>query len=211
MSDPAAILAFGDSLTWGHAPEGGRHALADRWPSALGAGLRAAGQEVRILAEGLNGRTLIHDDWCGPADRNGARLLPTLLATHQPLAAVVILLGTNDLVNMAVSARRCGQGMRALGRIVQRFPYEAGQVPKLVLVAPPMVEETPGGVVTAAMADEAQALAAHYAAVAKELGAGFLDAGRVARVSPVDGIHLDPAATRAIGAGLVPALRLALG
>ena len=74
------VLCYGDSLTWGYDAEGGRHALQDRWPSVLQAGL---GGGVQVIADGLNGRTTAFDDHLAGADRNGARLLPTVLTTHE--------------------------------------------------------------------------------------------------------------------------------
>ena len=89
------ILCFGDSLTWGYDPVGpGRHAHDVRWPSVLEAEL---GGKARVIAEGLNGRTTVFDDFAAGADRNGARVLPTLLTSHAPLDLVIIMLGTNDM------------------------------------------------------------------------------------------------------------------
>ncbi len=90
------ILAYGDSLTFGASPipNGPRHAYEDRWPTALEKGL---GGKARVIAEGLGGRTTAIDDWCAAADRNGARILPTLLESHSPLDLIVIMLGTNDI------------------------------------------------------------------------------------------------------------------
>ena len=74
------VLCYGDSLTWGYSAETiGRHAYEDRWPSALQAAL---GSDVRVIAEGLNGRTTAFDDHLADCDRNGARVLPTLLQTE---------------------------------------------------------------------------------------------------------------------------------
>ena len=54
------VLCYGDSLTWGYNAENlSRHALADRWPSVLQAAL---GSGVKVIAEGLNGRTTAFDD-----------------------------------------------------------------------------------------------------------------------------------------------------
>ncbi|TIP31706.1 MAG: arylesterase, partial [Mesorhizobium sp.] len=54
------ILCYGDSLTWGYdAASLGRHALEDRWPSVLRAEL---GDDIQVIAEGLNGRTTAFDD-----------------------------------------------------------------------------------------------------------------------------------------------------
>ncbi len=89
------ILAYGDSLTWGHDAERlGRHAHEDRWPSVL---QKALGHGVRVIPEGLGGRTTAYDDHLADCDRNGARILPTLLHTHAPIDLVILLLGTNDL------------------------------------------------------------------------------------------------------------------
>ena len=51
---------------------------------------------------------------------------------------------------------------------------------------------------------ESAKLAGYYHAVAEAMGCGFFDAGSVARTTPLDGVHLDAANTRAIGAALVP-------
>src|SRR5690606_1894047 len=65
------ILAYGDSLTFGANPQTGgpRHAYEDRWPTVLEQGL---GGKVRVIAEGLGGRTTAFDDFTADADRNGA-------------------------------------------------------------------------------------------------------------------------------------------
>ena len=89
------ILCFGDSLTWGFEAETHkRHPFEMRWPNALGAEL---GGGYRIIAEGLNGRTTVHDDNLVDEMRNGSKALPMLLSTHQPLELVIIMLGTNDI------------------------------------------------------------------------------------------------------------------
>ena len=118
------ILAFGDSLTWGfRAGEWMRHDYADRWPNALQMGL---GGKARVIEEGHNGRTTVFDDPTTFDDRNGAKALPILLATHQPLDLVIIMLGTNDIK----FANRCrafdaSLGMMRLVEIVQKFSLPA--------------------------------------------------------------------------------------
>ena len=51
--------------------------------------------DVHFIEEGLCGRTICSTD---PIDygRNGMAMLPALLATHDPLDVIVIMLGTND-------------------------------------------------------------------------------------------------------------------
>ncbi len=204
------ILAFGDSLTYGaDAQTGGRHAFEDRWPSVLESGLNGA---VRVIAEGLGGRTTTFDDWTSSADLNGARILPVLLKSHQPLDAVVIMLGTNDLKRYVNgSALAAAMGVKRLAQIVSTFPYDSGHaVPSVVLVSPPCacatdhVDLAPmfeGGV------EESKRLAGHYRRVADELGCAFFDAATVAVATPLDGVHLDAANTRKIGEGLVPVVK----
>ncbi|MCR4266283.1 SGNH/GDSL hydrolase family protein [Nitratireductor sp. ZSWI3] len=208
------ILCYGDSLTWGYDPLGpGRHPFEDRWPSVL---QRALGEGARVIAEGLNGRTTAFDDFAAGADRNGARLLPTLLTSHAPLDLVVIMLGTNDMkpfiCGRAIGAK---QGMRRLVDIVRRHDYPTeGPAPAILLVAPPPCGETnnPDFALTFEGAlDESSKLARLYALLAADTGTGFFDAGSVAHTSPLDGVHLDAHNTRAIGAGLAPVVRDMLG
>src|ERR1700710_1149905 len=137
------ILCYGDSITYGANPVAGaaRHAYEDRWPGALEAKL--AGQ-VRVIAEGLGGRTTVHDDWYADADRNGARILPTLLSSHWPLDLVIIMLGTNDLKPFhGRTALEASNGMRRLVRIVRGSSLEEGHPgPKIIVMAPPAISDT---------------------------------------------------------------------
>lgn len=208
------VLCYGDSLTWGYDPQGpGRHAVADRWPSVLQAGL---GLDVTVIAEGLNGRTTAFDDHLGAADRNGARLLPTLLTTHSPLDLVVFFLGANDMkpwiAGRAIAAK---QGMQRLIDITRGHAYPMGEdAPDILIVAPPPLCET-GEPEFAAMfsggVEQSQMLASLYSDLADQTGCGFFDAASVAHTSPLDGVHLDAANTRAIGRGLAPIVRVMLG
>jgi lysophospholipase L1-like esterase len=212
------ILAYGDSLTFGANPQQGgpRHAYEDRWPTVLEHGL---GGKARVIAEGLGGRTTMFDDHSADGDRNGARILPTLLASHSPLDLVIIMLGTNDL-KPAIngSALMASFGMRRLTQLVRgHFAMVNEPVPQILLVSPPLVCATEnadmighfGGLDHALT--QAHALAGHYARRAQEWNTGFFDAAIVARPDPRDGIHLDAANTRAIGEGLVPVVKTMLG
>ncbi len=208
------ILCFGDSLTWGYDPAGpGRHSFDDRWPSVLQAEL---GGGARVIAEGLNGRTTVFDDFASGADRNGARVLPTLLTSHAPLDLVVIMLGTNDMKPF-ICGRAFGakQGMQRLIDIVRGHDYPMGEpAPKVLIMSPPAACETPepdfAALFESARVESAK-LAGLYAALADETGAGFFDAGSVAQTSPLDGVHLDAENTGSIGRGLAPVVRDMLG
>lgn len=208
------ILAYGDSLTFGANPTGGpRHAYEDRWPTALESGL---GGKVRVIAEGLGGRTTAFDDFSSVADRNGARVLPTLLDSHKPLDLVIIMLGTNDLkVYLNGTAFGAAMGVKRLVQIIRQHPYDVGQpVPQVVIVAPPLTVETDHAdlhPMFAPRADEAKLFDFYYSRIARDLGAGYFNAAAVAVADKADGVHLDPANTRAIGDGLVPLVRKILG
>ena len=54
-------------------------------------------------------------------------------------------------------------------------------------------------------------LGSMYADLADELECGFFDAATVAKTSPLDGIHLDAANTKAVGKALAPVVSLMLG
>ena len=171
------VLCYGDSLTWGYSAEGpDRHAYEDRWPSVLAAEI---GSGVAVIAEGLNGRTTAFDDHLADCDRNGARVLPTILQTHGPLDLVIIMLGANDMkpfiCGRAIGAK---QGMERLVEIVRGHAYPlGGRPPKLMLVAPPPLTATrdadfdamfDGGVA------ESKKLAKHYAEICRGSRLRFL-------------------------------------
>jgi lysophospholipase L1-like esterase len=208
------VLCYGDSLTWGYSAEIiGRHEFADRWPNVLAAGLGAG---VTVIAEGLNGRTTAFDDPTDGADRNGARTLPTVLSTHTPLDLIIVMLGANDMKGwvhgQAIAAR---EGMERIIDVVRGHGYPLnGKAPDILIVSPPPLCETAeprfaamfeGGVA------QSQMLASLYADLADETDCGFFDAGSVAKTTPLDGVHLDAANTRAIGRGLEPVVRMMLG
>lgn len=202
------VLCYGDSLTWGTNPANGgqRHAFADRWPNVLAAAL---GDEADVVAEGMGGRTTAFDDFLADADRNGARLLPSILHSHRPVHVAILALGTNDLKPAtAGNAASAMLGMRRCVEIVkQHSPRLPNFVPpKVIIVAPPHIVETEDAFFTELFAGaigESKKLAGHYKKLAGELGCAFFDAATVAKASPIDGIHLDAANTRAIGEALV--------
>lgn len=211
------ILAFGDSLTFGANPVTGgpRHPYEDRWPTSLEKGLGGA---ARVIAEGLGGRTTAHDDWFANADRNGARILPTLLESHSPLDLVIIMLGTNDLKPfLGAQALEAANGMRRLVQIVRGHYGAKGEaVPKIILMSPPPLCETnhPDMLVHFGgqrAIDESKRMPHWYKVRADELGVGYFEAGTVAKPDPRDGVHLDAANTRAIGEALVPLVKATLG
>jgi lysophospholipase L1-like esterase len=209
------VLCYGDSLTWGvDAENERRHAYENRWTSVLKKGL---GHGVRVIPEGLNGRTTVYDDHMAECDRNGARILPTVLHSHGPVDLVIILLGTNDLKPIyANNAVIVGAGIRRLVEIIRHHAWPMGleNEPEILIVSPPPFCETDHallGPMFAGRIGESRNLASVYRDIADELGCGFFDAGSVAKTTPIDGIHLDAENTAAIGRGLEPIVRMMLG
>ena len=87
------VLFYGDSNTWGYQGDDPMHRLdADKRYTGV---VAAQFPDVHFIEEGLCGRTICSTD---PIDygRNGMAMLPALLATHDPLDVIVIMLGTND-------------------------------------------------------------------------------------------------------------------
>ena len=138
----------------------------------------------------------------GPGDRNGARLLPTLLESHKPLDLVIVMLGTNDMkTSVAGKAIEAKAGMRRLVTIIRSHPWDpVPSSPEILVVAPPPFCETANpdfAAMFASKIEESHMLATMYADLADELGCGFFDAASVAKTTAVDGIHLDADETRA--------------
>lgn len=200
------VLCFGDSLTWGTDPSTSvRYARHERWPAVMGEKIGAG--RVHVIEEALGGRTTAFDDHTAAADRNAARILPTLLASHQPLDLVVILLGTNDLKpHISGSPGAAASGVKRLIEIVRTFPYLDGtSTPQILVVAPPHIVPTQHpflGPMFAGAAQMGSELAAHLARICQELNCAFFDAGPHASASAVDGVHLDKTQTHLLGRAL---------
>lgn len=88
------LLCFGDSNTWGLIPKSNeRYSWGVRWTSILQEKLNDS--NIRIIEEGLCGRTTIYDD-AYRANRNGLESLSEILETNYPIDGAIIMLGTND-------------------------------------------------------------------------------------------------------------------
>lgn len=201
------ILAFGDSLTWGYdAATQTRHPLETRWPSVLANGLN---MPVQMTAEGLNGRTTVFDDYSAASERNGAKLLPSILATHEPLDLVIIMLGTNDMrPHICGNAAGSAAGIGRLISIVKTFPYKANhKVPEILVVSPPLAERGGDRFANHVM-QGASSLSRQYAdayrLVADENDVPFFDAAKHVSPDPMDGFHLDQENTKKLGEALIP-------
>jgi lysophospholipase L1-like esterase len=164
---------------------------------------------VHVVADGLGGRTTAYDDILADCDRNGARLLPSILQSQGPADVVIIMLGTNDLKptihGKAIGAR---QGIKKLISLVKFHDWgRKYDAPKTLIVAPPPLCETSNrlyGALYAGQISESTMLADLYRELAAEAGCWFFDAGSVCTASPADGVHLTAQTTRTLGQALVP-------
>jgi lysophospholipase L1-like esterase len=212
MTSERVVLCYGDSNTHGTPPlpsltSRGRHVRAERWPGVLAGELGAGWQ---VVEEGLPGRTTVHSDPVEGEWKNGLAVLPAVLESHAPIDVVVLMLGTNDLklrfkmppVQIATSVERLVRLIRA----GEAGPE--GRPPAVLLVAPaPVTESGCLAEIFEGGAAKAGALARWYEAVARRHGVGFLDAGAVMTVSPVDGVHFDAAEHGKLGRAVAQAVR----
>lgn len=201
---PRRILCFGDSLTWGSdVPRESRHGEEARWPCVMG---RALGEGYRIIEEGQGGRTSVFDDPDSPVDKNGARALPVLLSTHQPLDLVIIMLGANDLkATVCGDPVRTAAGIETLVGLVRTHPwYGSFPAPEILVVSPPHFVPLDSGAPLrmGRVVERSWELAPLYRELAARLGCFYFDAAGVARPTGLDGVHLDAEATVAIGTAL---------
>ncbi len=209
------ILCFGDSNTWGFIPESiteshsRRHPHDVRWTGVLA---RELGEGFRVIEEGQNGRTTVHDDPFALV-RNAKAVLPAILESHKPLDLVVLMLGTNDLKNVfGVSPSEIAVGAKILSQtILTSDAGLAAKPPRLLLLCPPTVGQLSHlpdleAKLTNAHA-RSQQLPKHYEAVAAALGCAFLNTQEIVTPSPADGIHLDAAAHQKLGLALAAKIK----
>ena len=198
------ILCYGDSNTFGTMPmtslsDAGRYDHAHRWPSVMAAAL---GPRAEVIAEGLPGRTTLHDDPIEGAHRNGLSVLPAILESHRPLDLVIVMLGSNDLkhrfsvtaADIAASVGRLATTIRASGC------GPGGAAPQVLLICPPPILEV-GDLADMFSGGAARSLglAQAFAQMTARLSLPMLDAGEHIHASPLDGIHFAPQSQITLG------------
>lgn len=184
------ILCFGDSNTWGlNAETGTRFSWDERWTGILQKKL--AERDIRIIEEGLCGRTTIFEDPLR-LGRRGTELLPTLLETHTP-DAVVLMLGTNDCKTIfGASAEVIGKGIAKLLEQIEQFAAKT----KVLVISPIYLgdrvwqegfdqEFSPESV------EVSKRLETVYERVAQKYGRQFMRAADYVSCSEADQEHMD--------------------
>ncbi len=189
------ILCYGDSNTHGTKPlvrpgELARFGDTERWPALLQRRLTS----VRVVEEGLPGRTTVHDDPIEGRHKNGLAYLRPCLESQLPVDVLVLMLGTNDLkARFSVTPTDIAASIGVLLQEIRACRAgPAGGTPDVLVLAPVPIQEVGlvGGIF-AGGADKSRRLAPLYREVAAGFGRRCLDAGSVAAVSPTDGIHYE--------------------
>lgn len=205
------ILCFGDSNTHGSPPalpdrDVPRYPLQHQWPHVMG---RDLGEGYHVLSEGLPGRTTVHEDPLFGPGRNGAALLRPIIFSHKPIDLLAIMLGTNDLKGQfSVRAIEIGRSIERLVTIAR----DTRLCDKITVICPPPVKEvgTFKDSYVGAVARQ-EGLETQMEAVARRLGCDFVEAGRYAQVSEVDGVHWEPEAQIAMGHAMAAHVRHVFG
>lgn len=190
------ILCWGDSNTYGYDPQsplGGRYPPQVRWTDQLAA-LRP-GREVWNWGE--NGREILRRPW-------ELQRLEEALQKAAPVDGVVIMLGSNDLLQM--SPPRAEVAEARMGALIAWLQARRGQGTRILLTAPPPMRRG-AWVGEDALVEASRTLAQRYRALAGALGIPFADAGAWEVELAFDGVHFTPRGHQAFGRGMDRALR----
>lgn len=194
------ILCFGDSNTYGYAPDGQRYEADSIWPGIMG---KLLGDRFEVIADGKNGRTIAFDDpymeGC-----NGMLDIEASLEANAPLDLVVLMLGTNDLKKyFDATPAQIAQNLKTMCELIQQ------KTDAKILIASPMllgdeIEFSPTLSLEfgRAQIDYSFDFAPQFSKVAQEVGAGFIDLAVVAVSSGADCLHLMPEEHQQIGAAM---------
>lgn len=189
------ILCYGDSNTWGYVPagEGARLPTYVRWPGVLSKLLRT---NYRITEEGLCGRTTVFDDPFSPGiERNGLKLIGTILDSHKPVDLLILFLGTNDLkACFSATAADIAKGAELLVKAARNPEFGPGGTlpPDILVICPLTIWEVAtnfGGVFKGGR-EKSQDVRDAFRLMTKRAGVPMLYAEDFIATDPSDGIHL---------------------
>ena len=183
------ILCLGDSNTFGYDPRaafGNRYSETERWTARLQT------RGWRVFNRGMNGAAV-------PA---GGEIpaFEALIRSLQPLDAVTVMFGTNDLLRGADAAETAEKMERFLPAVCA-----AAQGAAVILLAPPPMCFG-DWVQDAAVVRESEKIAAHYRAIAAAARISFADAGGWGVALTFDGVHFTPEGHAAFFRGLAQTL-----
>ena len=212
------ILCFGDSNTHGYCADrrdsadfGERFNEEERWTCLL---QQMLGDAYLVIEEGLSGRTTVFEDPLREG-ASGLKALKPTLESHKPLDLLILMLGTNDCKQrFSNNAYTIAMGMERLITLAQSLPVWTYDVPNILVIAPPPIEEamlkSPAVEDMGPQALElSRKLAKKYAFACLAHRCQFLDASGIGEMNPVDGMHLTREGHRKLAeklAQLIPGL-----
>lgn len=171
-----ARAVFGDSNTDGYDP---RSFLGDRYPADVRwTGLLA--ERYQVLEAGQNGRTI-------PRRAGELAAAEALLTRSKPLDALVVMLGSNDLL-MDPRATAGDAAARMEDFLTALLPHPSLQTARLLLVSPPPMRRG-AWVSEERLLEESARLGTCYGNLARRLGVAFADAADWDIPLTFDGVH----------------------
>ena len=162
------ILCFGDSNTYGYDPRGffgDRYGAEDRWVDLLA---KQTGYE--IINAGANGREI-------PRDPYALRFL----TEYEPVDILLVMLGTNDLLQGASAAEAAARMAHFLQSVLPHCRH-------VLLPAPPPMQRG-AWVSTDELVAESHRLAEEYKRLAGKLHIPFVDTRPWKIELAFDGVH----------------------
>lgn len=184
------IVCFGDSNTYGYDPrsfQGDRYPAEDRWVNILADQLGGT-----VVNAGENGREIPHNRW-QLAEAMG------LLREENPIDLLIIMLGTNDLLQ--------GNSVADIVGRMEVFLQELeGKTGKILLIAPPNLQ-LGEWVASRELTEASLELNKAYRKLADTLDVGYADAGKWNLKLAFDGVHLTQEAHRNLAEALLHYLR----
>ena len=179
------ILCFGDSNTYGYDPRsffGGQYPAQHRWVDLIARKLSCT-----VINAGENGREI--------PSREGELLRFDLMLTNQnPLDLLIIMLGSNDLLQ--------GNSVDDVIKRMERFLEHIGlDKAKILLIGPPPMQRGEW-VPTQEIIDASKELNDRYKDLAKRSGVRFTDAGEWNISLTYDGVHFTEEGHKAFAEGL---------
>ena len=204
------VLAFGDSNTWGLVPAsaGERYPADVRWTGRLQKELES--REIRILEDGVCGRTTVYEDPVRPGLRGIDDI--TRYAGTENLHAVILMLGTNDCkAAFHAAPEEIGRGLeQCLDRFENLVPPERILVCSPLRLGEDVWKPDKDPAFNRQSVRVCEALREIYRAIAARRGNGFLAASDYAAASPADEEHMDPEGHARFAAAVREALRALL-
>lgn len=181
------ILCFGDSNTYGYDPRsfwGDRYGREDRWVDLLAEKLGC-----EAVNAGENGRQIPYRD-------RQLQAAGALLNREKPLDLLVILLGTNDLLQGELPETAAAR----MAVFLESLDIDPGRI---LLIAPPPMQ-LGQWVPSLELVDASAGLSRQYEALARRLGVVFADAGMWDIPLTFDGVHFTEEGHRAFAEALLP-------